>query len=129
MIHSVTVEFDRREPQNFPESNIVEWFSKSQAPGQAHDGFEIRRRGDMAVNCRIIIRLDQFPDRFKVLSPLADMIGIKEESRGVIMSAMWKYVKTIGAQDRDDPTKLMPINGLEQVRLTVTGGWRTGAKS
>ncbi len=31
------------------------------------------------------------------------------------MSAVWKFVKTVGAQDKDDVTKLRMIGGLEKV--------------
>lgn len=28
---------------------------------------------------------------------------------------MWKFIKTVGAQDKDDVTKLLPIGGLQKV--------------
>lgn len=68
------------------------------------------------MECRIIIHLDQYPEKFKVLPPLCDLIGIKEESRSAVLSAMWKFIKTVGAQDKDDVTKLLPIGGLQKVR-------------
>lgn len=33
------------------------------------------------------------------------------------MSAVWKFVKTVGAQDKDDLAKLKMIGGLEKVRM------------
>jgi SWI/SNF-related matrix-associated actin-dependent regulator of chromatin subfamily D len=62
------------------------------------------------------MHLDQYPDKFKVLPPLCDMIGIAEESRSVVLSAVWKFIKTVGAQDKDDVTKLLPVGGLQKVR-------------
>jgi SWI/SNF-related matrix-associated actin-dependent regulator of chromatin subfamily D len=50
-----------------------------------------------------------------VASPLAEIIGVKEESRAGVMSAVWKWVKTVGAQDKDDVTKLKVMGGLEKV--------------
>lgn len=61
------------------------------------------------------MHLDQYPDKFKVLPPLCDMIGIAEESRSVVLSAVWKFIKTVGAQDKDDVTKLLPVGGLQKV--------------
>ncbi len=91
------------------------------APDHSLDGFEIRRRGDVPIHTRITLHLDQYPDRFKVLAPLCDVIGIKEESRAGAMSAMWKFIKSVGAQDRDDPTRLRLVGGLEKVRWGSNG--------
>jgi len=67
------------------------------------------------VEVRIILHLDQYPDRFKVLSPLAELIGMVEGSRSEVLSQVWKCIKTLGAQDRDDPTKLLAVGGLEKL--------------
>jgi SWI/SNF-related matrix-associated actin-dependent regulator of chromatin subfamily D len=38
-----------------------------------------------------------------------------EGSRAEILSNVWKLVKTVGAQDRDDATKLLAVGGLEKL--------------
>ena len=63
----------------------------------------------------MILHLDQYPDRFKVLSPLSELIGMVEGSRAEILSNVWKLVKTVSAQDRDDATKLLAVGGLEKL--------------
>ncbi|KAJ9098493.1 hypothetical protein QFC19_006361 [Naganishia cerealis] len=114
-IKHMVVEFGNRDLATYPEGNIVEWHPRTTPSTAPVDGFEIKRRGDQPVDCRIIIHLDQYPEKFKVLPPLCDLIGIKEESRSAVLSAMWKYIKTVGAQDKDDVTKLLPVGGLQKL--------------
>ncbi|WWC95792.1 hypothetical protein V866_002658 [Kwoniella sp. B9012] len=112
-LNRVVVEFDNREAPTFPEGNIVEWHTQNLAPPL--DGFEILRRGDRNINARIIIHLSHSPDRFKVLQPLADLIQMKEGTRSEIINAVWKLVKVVGAQDKDDGTVIKPVGGLEKI--------------
>lgn len=114
-IKHMVVEFGNRDLATYPEGNIVEWHPRTTPSSAPLDGFEIKRRGDQPVDCRIIIHLDQYPEKFKVLPPLCDLIGIKEESRSAVLSAMWKFIKTVGAQDKDDVTKLLPVGGLQKI--------------
>ncbi|WVF68489.1 hypothetical protein IAT40_003256 [Kwoniella sp. CBS 6097] len=112
-LKSAIVEFDNREAPTFPEGNIVEWHAQNlTAP---LDGFEILRRGDQNVNCRIILHLAHHPDRFKVLPPLAELISMNEGTRAEVVGAIWKLVKVVGAQDKEDGTIVRPIGGLEKL--------------
>ncbi|RSH93276.1 SWI/SNF complex component snf12 [Saitozyma podzolica] len=99
-LRSAVVEFDNREAPTFPEGNVVEWHPQTLQPPL--DGFEVLRRGDVNVNCRIILHVNHSPERFRVLPPLADMISVKEGTRAEVMAAVWKLVKVAGAQDKDD---------------------------
>ncbi|WVR08081.1 hypothetical protein IAU60_005127 [Kwoniella sp. DSM 27419] len=112
-LKSAVVEFDRREAPTFSEGNIVEWHTQNlTAP---LDGFEVLRRGDQNINCRIILHLAHQPDRFKVLPPLADLISMREGTRSEVISAVWKLVKVVGAQDKEDGTIVKPVGGLEKI--------------
>ena len=58
-----------RDQQLFPDSNFIEWVK---TPGMPEvDGFEIKRRGDADVLCKIQIHLDYNEPRFKLASDLA----------------------------------------------------------
>lgn len=109
------VEFGNRDPQDYQESNVVEFHNRTSQAQPGQDGFEIKRRGDQPVEVRVILHLDQYPDRFKVLAPLSELIGMVEGSRAEILSNVWKLVKSVGAQDRDDATKLLAVGGLEKL--------------
>ncbi|TXT12853.1 hypothetical protein VHUM_01254 [Vanrija humicola] len=122
LLRSVVVEFDKREVPTFPEGNIVEWHPKRGA--KELDGFEILRRGDQNVKCRVILHIAHKPERFKVLSPLAELISIREGTRAEIMAAIWQLVKTSGAQDKEDPTVVRPVGGLEHIMAHGAEGLR-----
>jgi len=79
------------------------------------DGFEILRRGDKNVECRVVLHIDHFPQRFKVLEPLSSLVGMKEGTRAEVMASIWKLVKFTGSQDKDDGSILRPTGGLEKV--------------
>lgn len=117
------VELDKREAPTFPEGNIVEvCFTYAQSNKQWHpqslqaplDGFEVLRRGDQDVNCRILLHANHYPEKFRILPPLADIISMKEGTRAEAMSAVWKLVKQLGAQDKDDGSILKRIGDLEK---------------
>ncbi|WVW86960.1 hypothetical protein I302_109016 [Kwoniella bestiolae CBS 10118] len=112
-LNRVVVEFDNREAPTFIEGNIVEWHTQNLAPPL--DGFEILRKGDRNINARIIIHLSHSPERFKVLQPLSDLIQMKEGTRSEIINSLWKLVKVVGAQDKDDGTVIKPVGGLEKI--------------
>jgi SWI/SNF-related matrix-associated actin-dependent regulator of chromatin subfamily D len=112
-LRSLVVEMDNREAPTFSEGNIVEWHP---AAGVAPvDGFEVLRRGDKNVKCRIVLHLQHSPERFKVIPPLSDMISMREGTRAEVMAAVWQLVKTSAAQDKEDPTIVRPIGGLEKL--------------
>jgi len=79
------------------------------------DGFEILRRGDKNVECRIVLHIDHFPQRFTVLEPLSSLVGMREGTRAEVMASIWKLVKFTGSQDKDDGSILRPTGGLEKV--------------
>ena len=62
------------------------------------DGFEVSRKGDVDVTCRIVLHIEHYPERFRVLPPLHDLIAMREGTRSEIMGAVWKLVKVAGAQ-------------------------------
>ncbi|KAI9638968.1 putative chromatin remodeling-related protein [Dioszegia hungarica] len=112
-VRSAIVELDNREAPTFPEGNIVEWHPQGlQAP---LDGFEVSRRGDQDVNCRIVLHVNHYPEKFRILPPLAEIIAMKEGTRAEAMSAVWKLVKVLGAQDKDDGSILKRVGDLEKI--------------
>jgi hypothetical protein len=79
------------------------------------DGFEVLRRGDQNLNCRIVLHVNHYPEKFRILPPLSEIIAMNEGTRAEAMSAVWKLVKTIGAQDKDDGSILKRVGDLEKV--------------
>lgn len=85
------------------------------------DGFEVLRRGDANVSCRIVLHIAHFPERFRVLPPLGDLLAMKEGTRAEVISAVWKLIKTVGAQDKEDASLIRPVGGMKRVRLDLNG--------
>ncbi|KAG8876114.1 SWI/SNF complex component snf12 [Tulasnella sp. 332] len=145
-LKSMVVEFDR-DPTLYPESNIVEVYtnhyvslllSESDArhssvsqwhrfdSPEAQDGFEIKRRGDMAVKARVILHLEHTPEHFKVNeATLAGLIGVQEDTRVGIIAGLWNYIKANGLQDKVHPTtikfdqKLAAIFNLVEINFSA----------
>lgn len=135
-LRSAVVEFDNRQAPTYPEGNIVEVCSEGRFSVLAQmsqwqpqnlqaplDGFEILRRGDVNVDCRIVLHVAHYPERFRVLAPLDGLIFMKEGTRSDVMSAVWKLVKVVGGQDKEDGTMIRPVGGLEKVRSSVPRFW------
>lgn len=106
------VELDHRTAPTYSEGNIVEWHPQPNQP--LLDGFEVMRRGDANVDCRVLLHVAHQPERFRVLPPLNDLLGVQEGTRSEVMSALWQWVKVVGAQDKEDPTIIRPTGGLEK---------------
>ncbi|KAF9391169.1 SWI SNF, matrix associated, actin dependent regulator of chromatin, sub d, member 1 [Mortierella sp. AD011] len=96
---SVMIELDR-DSNLYPNGNFVEWHK---SPNQADvDGFEIKRHGDENVKVRVILHVDNSPERFKLSPELADVLAIDVETRPGIMMALWQYIKFHQLQDPED---------------------------
>lgn len=96
---SIIVELDR-DPEMFPEGNIIEWHK--QASANDTDGVEIKRKGDVNVNARIILVPNYIPDKYKVGPGLSDLISLKLATKPHIITEMWNYIKQNQLQDEKD---------------------------
>ncbi|KAG0056863.1 SWI SNF, matrix associated, actin dependent regulator of chromatin, sub d, member 1 [Gryganskiella cystojenkinii] len=96
---SVMIELER-DSNLYPNGNFVEWHK---SPTNADvDGFEIKRHGDENVKVKVILHLDNSPERFKLSPELADVLAIDVETRPGIMMALWQYIKFHQLQDPED---------------------------
>ncbi|KAF8712550.1 hypothetical protein AX14_013008 [Amanita brunnescens Koide BX004] len=120
MIKRMVIELDR-DPNLYPDGNIIEW---PRAPGPHNpvlDGFTVRRTGDSPTRIRVVIYLEHFPEQYKLLPELASVLGIKEESRVGVIQALWNFIKLQSLQDKADrrvikaDEKLLPVFGAESV--------------
>ncbi|KAF5392127.1 hypothetical protein D9757_003196 [Collybiopsis confluens] len=101
MIKRMMVEFDR-DPNVYPENNIVEWPRATGHQNPPLDGFTIRRTGDISTTVRIVMYLDHYPEQYSLSQDLSNLLGIKEESRLGVVQALWNYIKIEGLQDKVD---------------------------
>lgn len=93
------IELDR-DSNLYPNGNFVEWHK---SPNVADvDGFEVKRHGDENVKVKVILHVDNSPERFKLSPELADVLAVDVETRPGIMLALWQYIKFHQLQDPED---------------------------
>merc|ERR1712029_1020149 len=80
-----------------PDNHLVEWHRTPTT--QETDGFQVKRPGDVTVRCTILLLLDYQPLQFKLDQRLARLLGVHTQTRPVIISALWQYIKTHKLQD------------------------------
>merc|ERR1711990_752282 len=83
-----------------PDNHLVEW--RRTATTQETDGFQVKRPGDKNVRCTILLLLDYQPLQFKLDQRLARLLGLHTQTRPVIISALWQYIKTHKLQDQHE---------------------------
>jgi SWI/SNF-related matrix-associated actin-dependent regulator of chromatin subfamily D len=69
-----------------------------------------------SIEVKVHLHLDTSPERYKVVQPLAGIIGLTHGTRTEIVQAVWAYIKLHGLQDRDDRRRIRNEGPLGQVR-------------
>ncbi|XP_026472787.1 brahma-associated protein of 60 kDa-like [Ctenocephalides felis] len=96
-----------------PDNHLVEWHRTLQT--QETDGFQVKRPGDRNVRCTILLLLDYQPLQFKLDPRLARLLGVHTQTRPVIISALWQYIKTHKLQDSHEREYIVCDKYLEQI--------------
>uniref|UniRef100_A0A182TMY0 DM2 domain-containing protein n=1 Tax=Anopheles melas TaxID=34690 RepID=A0A182TMY0_9DIPT len=96
-----------------PDNYLVEWHRTHAT--QETDGFQVKRTGVRNVRCTILLLLDYQPLQFKLDPRLARLLGVHTQTRPVIISALWQYIKTHRLQDAHEREYIMCDKYLEQI--------------
>ncbi|XP_055841595.1 brahma-associated protein of 60 kDa [Episyrphus balteatus] len=96
-----------------PDNHLVEWHRTHTT--QETDGFQVKRPGDRNVRCTILLLLDYQPLQFKLDPRLARLLGVHTQTRPVIISALWQYIKTHKLQDSHEREYINCDKYLEQI--------------
>lgn len=96
-----------------PDNHLVEWHRTHAT--QETDGFQVKRPGDRNVRCTILLLLDYQPLQFKLDPRLARLLGVHTQTRPVIISALWQYIKTHKLQDSHEREFINCDKYLEQI--------------
>jgi SWI/SNF-related matrix-associated actin-dependent regulator of chromatin subfamily D len=96
-----------------PDNHLVEWHRTHTT--QETDGFQVKRPGDKNVRCTILLLLDYQPLQFKLDPRLARLLGVHTQTRPVIISALWQYIKTHKLQDAHEREYIICDKYLEQI--------------
>ncbi|KAI8639262.1 hypothetical protein BD408DRAFT_435288 [Parasitella parasitica] len=118
---SIIVELDR-DPEVFPEGNITEWHK--QANSLDADGVELKRKGDVDVNARIILVPDFNPQKYKLSAALSGIISPPLATKPHIITELWNYIKLHQLHDKQDKRviqcdeKLTDLFGSSRLQLS-----------
>ncbi|CAH0383700.1 unnamed protein product [Bemisia tabaci] len=96
-----------------PDNHLVEWHRTPTT--QETDGFQVKRPGDKNVRCTILLLLDYQPLQYKLDQRLARLLGVHTQTRPVIISALWQYIKTHKLQDSHEREWINCDKYLEQI--------------
>ncbi len=108
----IVVEIDR--PRDlYPESNFVEWHRARSA--EAFDGFTVRRKGDLNVDVKITLVVDEYPDTYRLSPRLGRLLDLREETRPGIVMALWQYIRFHNLQDADERRLIHCDEALQHV--------------
>ncbi|PKI46518.1 hypothetical protein CRG98_033075 [Punica granatum] len=116
----VSISLDQR---LYPENPIILWES-ARSPA-AHEGFEVKRKGDKEFTATIRLELNYSPEKYKLSPMLTELLGIEVDTRPRIIAAIWHYVKARKLQNPNDPTyfncdpPLMRVFGEEKMKFTM----------
>lgn len=116
----VTISLDQR---LYPDNHMIVWDS-SRTP-TPHEGFEVKRKGDKEFMANIRLEMNYLPEKFKLSSPLMEILGIEVDTRSRIIAAIWQYVKARKLQNADDPSyfncdpPLQKIFGEEKMKFSM----------
>lgn len=81
-----------------PDNYLVEWRKVDNMP--LPEGFKVKRTGDKSVKCKILLWLDYQPSKFKLDTRLARLLGVHTQSKCMVISSLWQYIKTHKLQVR-----------------------------
>eukprot|EP00126_Sphaerothecum_destruens_P009499 Sdes_comp20519_c0_seq1m15102 len=96
-----------------PQNNIVEWNLTEDKPPV--DGFEIKRRGNEPISCKILFYLESEPAQFKLSHELASLLGIHTSTKGSVLAALWQYIKKNRLQDAENPKVIRCDENLKKI--------------
>ena len=85
------------------------------SPLYNHDTEQVKRPGDKNVRCTILLLLDHQPHQFKLDPRLSRLLGRNTQTRPVIITALWQYIKTHKLQDAHEREYINCDKYLEQV--------------
>ncbi|CAG8498667.1 14363_t:CDS:10 [Funneliformis caledonium] len=74
------------------EGRLLDWNKASSSP-DGFNGFEIKRKGDTNLKCKIYFNLEHIPQKYKLSEELADLLDIHEGTKPGIIMALWQYIK------------------------------------
>ncbi|KAI8901336.1 SWI/SNF complex 60 kDa subunit [Globomyces pollinis-pini] len=108
---SIMIEIER-DNTLYP-GNHIQW--NNSVGGTEMDGFEVKRRGDAEVNLKILLQLDNVPEKHKLSPGLAKLLDIHSDTLPNVIMAVWQYIKAHRLQDAEDRRVIICDDKLTQI--------------
>ncbi|XP_057293002.1 SWI/SNF-related matrix-associated actin-dependent regulator of chromatin subfamily D member 1-like isoform X1 [Hydractinia symbiolongicarpus] len=85
-----------------PDNHLVEWHRTTGT--QETDGFQVKRplSVNKSIKCSIYMMMEYQPSKFKLSAQLARVLGIHTQTRPMIISTLWQYIKRNKLQDPEE---------------------------
>lgn len=95
----IEVQFDEN---NLEAYENVEWVKSSNADT---DGFEIKRNAKHRneIKLKLVFHLHYYNPEYVLSEPLANLLGVKQDTRPKILNHLWQYIKINSLQDNENP--------------------------
>lgn len=68
---------------------------------QETDGFQVKRPGDVVMQCTILLLLDYKPIQIKLIKRLARLMAVHIKTRSVIISILGQYISLRVPHDKE----------------------------
>lgn len=96
---------------------MIEWQKQPNmnSNNNDYDSIDIKRKGDVNVKAKIILDLDNNPQKFKLSPALADLLDVKLETKPQIVMGIWNYCKNHKLQDVEDKRLIRCDHRLAQI--------------
>jgi SWI/SNF-related matrix-associated actin-dependent regulator of chromatin subfamily D len=126
----ITVDFDRNASLQPDQLAQVEW-KKTEvrdqrgnkqlnlAEDENFDCIEFERKGDENLNVTINLVRDDYPERYRLSSPLADLLDMVESDRGGVITGLWHYIRHNKLYEDEETRQIRCDAKLRPVRVTL----------
>jgi SWI/SNF-related matrix-associated actin-dependent regulator of chromatin subfamily D len=116
----IIIDFDRSkalQPDNFAKLDWKKPEKSTDTSADANfDRLEFERKGDENINITVNLVRDDFPERYKLSKPLAELLDTEEDDRAGVMMAIWNYIKINNLQEDEDTRKVLCDPRMKAVR-------------
>jgi SWI/SNF-related matrix-associated actin-dependent regulator of chromatin subfamily D len=124
----ITVEFDRNSSLQPDQLAQVEW-KKPEARDQRgnkqlnladdenFDCIEFERKGDENLNVTVNLIRDDYPERYRLSPPLAELLDMVESDRGGVITGLWHYIRHNKLYEDEETRQIRCDAKLRPVRI------------
>jgi len=110
----IKIDFDRPRHLQPDGYTSIEWTrpdfqpqSQVDQPREADfDCLEFERKSDENINITIHLKRDEYPERYRLARPLAELLDMEEADRKSVLMALWEYIKSANLHEDDESRRI-----------------------